>query len=406
MADTFKPSLPYDPEKFVDREEEILQILSLLRQSQPRFKAVVIDGDRGVGKTWLSLHLHRTVLKTQIKGTTSWLFGLHSVDDQYRPEGVKPQEGERFVHDGKSIELNEVLEIIINSLSLKLPPNPDLAEKVNLIRSYIRNHVDDRFALILDSAYESNWSLLEQLEIHFLGELLTLSNFFVIVTGRGRPYPWKIPYLIEPIHFGLGIFSNDQIKEQLKKFSVSSVLSVDDIYEIGAGWPLFTERLANAQNRLEALVAAADIVFTVVSAFERSTVRRYFEALCLLDGFGESEAALMVQVYNQGGCANGRTICNKMNETRMASWRNGRYEINAPILNILRQYLYAKDKDVCTRLHLAAYRHFVDQASDPSNERFRPLFEKLIDTHARALSEAGIKDLQNYIANQTKEVLL
>lgn len=286
MADTFKSSLPYDPEKFVDREEEIRQILSLLRQSQPRFKAVVIDGDRGVGKTWLSLHLHRTVLKTQIKGTTSWLFGLHSVDDQYRPEGVEPQDGERFVHDGKSIELNEVLEIIINCLSLKLPPNPDLAEKVNLIRSYIRNHVDDRFALILDSAYESNWSLLEQLEIHFLGELLTLSNFFIIVTGRGRPYPWKIPDLIEPIHFGLGIFSNDQIKEQLKKFSISSVLSVDDIYEIGAGWPLFTERLANAQNRLEALDLAADIVFAVVPASERSTIRKYFEALCLLDGFG------------------------------------------------------------------------------------------------------------------------
>lgn len=28
MADTFKSSLPYDPEKFVDREEEIRQILS------------------------------------------------------------------------------------------------------------------------------------------------------------------------------------------------------------------------------------------------------------------------------------------------------------------------------------------------------------------------------------------
>jgi len=65
------PSSSYDPVKFVNREEEIQQIFSLLKQAQPRVRAVVIDGDRGVGKTWLSLHFHRTVLKKEIKGVTS-----------------------------------------------------------------------------------------------------------------------------------------------------------------------------------------------------------------------------------------------------------------------------------------------------------------------------------------------
>ena len=54
MADKFVPSSPYDLKKFINREEEIDQIISLVSQAKPRVRAIVIDGDRGVGKTWLS----------------------------------------------------------------------------------------------------------------------------------------------------------------------------------------------------------------------------------------------------------------------------------------------------------------------------------------------------------------
>ena len=189
MAETFISSSPYDPKKFINREEEIKQIITLLRQSQPRVRAVVIDGDRGVGKTWLSLHLQRTVLKKEITGVASWLFSLWSPGEHYRPEGDKPQENERFVREGEKLEIDEFLDIIIHSLSIELPPNPVLAEKVDAVRRYVQSHVDNRFVLILDSAYESDWSLLEQLETHFLGNLLTLNNFFVLVTGQiGRAH--------------------------------------------------------------------------------------------------------------------------------------------------------------------------------------------------------------------------
>ncbi len=403
MAETYKPSSPYDPAKFIDREEEIKQIITLLQQSQPRVRAIVIDGDRGAGKTWLSLHLHRTVFKREVKGVTSWLFGLWSPGEDYRPEGEKPQPNERFVREKDKLEINEFLQIIINSLSIELPPNPVLAEKVDAVRRYVQSHVDSRFVLILDSAYESDWSLLEQLETHFLGNLLTLSNFFVFVTGRGRPYPWKIPFLIEAVRFGLGKFSVEQIKEQLKKFGLSSILSVNDIFDIGQGWPIFTEHLARVKDRTEALDVAADIVFAVVPSYERLAVRRYFEALCPLDGFGEAEAALMVKTDEKNGAKDGRAICRKMNDTHLVAWKNGRYEMNLPVLNILRQYLSLKDKDVWVRLHCAAYRHFEAQAADRTMERFRSFFEKLMDDHAKALSEAGIKDPQTCPPNEIEE---
>lgn len=399
------PSSSYDSKKFIDREEEIQQILTLLKQSQPRVRAVVIDGDRGVGKTWLSLHLQRTIFKEKITGVTSWLFSLWSPGENYLPEGKNAQANERFLREGERLKLDEFLEIIIKRLPIELPPNPTLAEKVDSIRRYVQSRVDDRFVLILDSAYESDWSLLEQLETHFLGNLLTLSNFLVIVTGRGRPYPWKVPYLIEAIRFGLGKFTVDQIKEQLKKFGLSSALSVNEIYEIGAGWPLFTEQLARAKNRAEALGIAADILFAVLPSYERAAVRRYFEALCPLDGFGDAEAAVMVKAYEQGGDQDGRAICRKMNETRLVSWKNGRYEMHQPIQNILRQYLPIKDKDAWICLQKAAYCHFKAQAGDRSMERFRLFFEKLMETHAKVLSDAGIKDPQTCPERKPKEAL-
>ena len=359
MTETsYIPPSSYDPNKFTDREEEINQIQHLLKQSQPRVRAIVIDGDRGVGKTWLSLHFHRTVFKQDIKGVTSWLFSLWDPGENYHPEGEKKQPDELFLRESEQLKLDEFLEVIINSLQIELPPSPNLSERVDAIRRYIQGHTDDRYVLILDSAYESDWSLLEQLETHLLGNLLTLSNFFIIVTGRGRPYPWKIPYLIEAVHFGLNPFSVDQINKQIGKFGLSSILSVDDIFSIGAGWPIFTEQLTRAKDRAEALNIAADILFAVLPTYERTVVREYFEALCPLDGFGETEAELMVNTYKQNSKQDGRTICRKMNETRLVSWKNGRYEMNSPVQNILRQYLRNKNNDAWIRLHLTAYRHF------------------------------------------------
>ena len=393
MVETFISPSPYVLKKFVNREEEVKQILTLLRQSQPRVRAVVIDGDRGVGKTWLSLHLQRTVFKKEITGLTSWLFSLWSPGEHYRPEGDKPQENERFVREGEKLEIDEFLAIIVNSLSIELPPNPVLAEKVDAVRRYVQSHVDNRFVLILDSAYESNWSLLEQLETHFLGNLLTLNNFFVIVTGRGRPYPWKIPFLIEAVRFGLGKFSVEQIQQQLERFKLSAILSVDDIYNIGDGWPIFTEFLASAKDRIDALDVAANLLFAVVSAQDRLQIRKYFEALCPLEGFGETEAALMVAIYDPNALdKDGRDICRKMNKTHLVSWKDGGYVINHPVKRILREYLKLNKQDDWISLNCAAYRRFQRQSDDPSLTRFRSFFESQMKFYAGILSESGVQD--------------
>lgn len=150
MALTFIPSSSYEPQKFINRDEEIKQILTLLKQAQPRVRAVVIDGDRGAGKTWLSLHLHRAIFKQEITGITSWLFGLWSPGENYHPEGEKAQANEYFAREGVVLKLDEFLEIFMKSVSIELPPNQNITDKVDSIRRYVQRHVDDRFVLILD----------------------------------------------------------------------------------------------------------------------------------------------------------------------------------------------------------------------------------------------------------------
>ena len=134
MAEKFIPSSPYEPKKFINRKEEINQIVSRMRQSQPGVRAIVIAGERGAGKTWLALHLHRTIFKKEIMGLTSWLFSLWDPGENYHPEGNEPQENEWFMRENEHLSIEEFLSIIIGSLSVQLPPNPVLAEKVDAVR--------------------------------------------------------------------------------------------------------------------------------------------------------------------------------------------------------------------------------------------------------------------------------
>lgn len=402
MPETFVQS-PYTAEKFIDREEEGTNIISILRHPEPRIHAFVVEGDRGIGKTWLSLHLQRTKLK-EIPGVTSWLFSLSDPGEGYRPWGDRAQPNEHFDRMGEQFDVHTVLRGITSSLSLEMDSQQSIAETVEAVRRYMQSHSDERFVLILDSAYESDWALLAKLEAYLLGNLLTLSNFFVIVTGRGRPYPWNIPALIEAVRFGLGHFTFEQIEEQLARFGLSSILSARDIYNIGNGWPIFTEVLARAANRTEALHVAADLLFAVTPVQERPQIRLYFEALSPMDGFGEAEAALMIRAYDPTTFEpDGRAICRKMNETRLISWKDGRYVMNPPVQKILRQYLPLKKTKEWIRLNCAAYHHFEQQYADPALNRFRSFFKNQMEIHARALSDSGVVDPESCATLKAEE---
>jgi hypothetical protein len=72
--------------------------------------------------------------------------------------------------------------------------------------------------LILDSVFETNWSFLDQLERYLLAAFAALPRILIVMTGRGRPYLWKSPYLrTEREEQSLTPFSVEQVVEQIRR---------------------------------------------------------------------------------------------------------------------------------------------------------------------------------------------
>jgi Cdc6-like AAA superfamily ATPase len=59
----------YRPDLFVNRENEIKAVTNALqniaRGDSEQMRTIVFRGERGLGKSWLALHLHRSVLKDE-----------------------------------------------------------------------------------------------------------------------------------------------------------------------------------------------------------------------------------------------------------------------------------------------------------------------------------------------------
>src|SRR5689334_15964100 len=94
MSQSTTSPIPYEPQLFVDREQEVALVAGIARQISAgeanQARAVVFHGGRGLGKTWLALHLNRTILPT-IPGVTSLLINLFP-----SAEGSSSQENEWF----------------------------------------------------------------------------------------------------------------------------------------------------------------------------------------------------------------------------------------------------------------------------------------------------------------------
>jgi len=245
--------------------------------------------------------------------------------------------------------------------------------------------------LILDSAYESEWKFLEEFEDHFLSSLASLSNVFVIVSGRGRPYPWKTPEISKGVKSVLEPFSEEQIQEQLKRLGLEAVLSPAEIRLLGAGAPICTVALAQAKDQAEGLRLAANLLFLVVPSHERAKIRPYFEALCVLGGFREEEIPAMLSAYfddasyEKLSSEEVRRIRDAMIETYLVHWDKGRYMINDPLRSVFCNYLFHVFPEIWQRLHCRAYRYYLAQKRKPELKRFETFLAQKAGYHESEL---------------------
>ena len=115
--------------------------------------------------------------------------------------------------------------------------------------------------IFIDSVFEAEWPLLEQFEDYFLGPLAINPNVFIVMAGRGRPYPWKTPELrYNALFYQVAPFNKDETAEQVKAQEPSKASEAPSIYAKSRGIPYVNYLLVEGGDIQKALCKMLGVI--------------------------------------------------------------------------------------------------------------------------------------------------
>ena len=373
----------YQPGLFVNRTAEVGLVSGLVEQmldtraGPPPIRTIVFRGERGSGKTWLSLHLKRHIL-AQKPGVDTLMLNLFP-PLEYKRAREEPQGGELFIPDigitsqsDPDKACKQILQWIAEQMQFEIMPNAPLANLGEyVVRCFKKRLEKNILVLIIDSVFEADWGFLEKLEQAFLGQLAALPRVLILMTGRGRPYPWVSPYLrVDAEETSLRAFTQQEVAQQIKAQMPNSTLSAEKVLELGGGYPISTIVLASGSDNVGALDKVVEILLSVVPRQQQAELRPRFEALCLLDGFRDEEIPFMLAAYYNDPqylkwtTSQVRAMREPMISTHLVHWKEGKFTIDEAVRKILDNYLalQQKDPDRWRRLHCQAHALYLKWA--------------------------------------------
>lgn len=342
---------PYEPGKFVDREEELDIIeskVAALERGQPvAQRTVVFTGERGTGKSWL----------------------LSEVEHRLRSQGnvyvLRVDLGPYRAWGDPALA---AMDILRRSSQATGGPEKGLGQTVSEISQRVMEHIGQLtkpFVLLVDQVHESDWDFLRVLEDYVLGPLAANPQVLLVLAGRGRPYPWRTPELrlfaefhdLEP--FG----EEDTTKKQLERQKKEASHRARRIHQLSGGNPLVNWLLALCEDEKEALRVAVAGLLQPVPWEERSKVQEYIEALCVLRSFDELRIPNMLSAYYgddsylKWSYRESRTVRDALRQWFYARWEPQKgYVIDEPTRNIVENYLLVSREERWRVLHCAALR--------------------------------------------------
>jgi len=442
----------YKDDLFVNREKEIETVTKALeniaRGDAEQVRTIVFRGERGLGKSWLALHLHRSAIKEKAS-TRIPDYRIVSFLISLTPPLKELQVGERewyiTSNDISQIEsgderhyehlLQELLAWIAKQLDIVRSPYASLRDLSAWLAQDLRKKLESEqdliICLILDSVFEANRGFLDDLERYLLAALAALPRVLIIMTGRGRPYLWKSPYLrLEREDQSLTPFSLEQVADQIGRslHDIPEAANLSDeefrqlaeklakkVINLGGGYPLTNELLARAlvdqvlgrspkSDDLEQAINSATIdnkvledvasrLLEVIPAQWRDKLREVLNALCVLkDGFREHEMPyFLAELRNTKPEGPEYTITamrglrDLLLETNLGRWQDARYVLDEAVRTVLEQLLKLQKREVWQRLHARAANLYEDWAKRYPNSR--QYLEQRAEYHRRVLAE-------------------
>ena len=374
--------------------------------------AVAFTGERGVGKTWLLRHLAEIDLNrngTQAvvgnslsDSATGGISDVHSLYLSLQDWTDEPEAAAKALIIAVDEQISKWTTLKPTTL-LGGGDTASLGDLSRWLEADVRSLLGDKttaLVLLLDHAHESPWYLLNLLDQHVLGPLTAIPQVFVVIAGRGKPYPWQAPDL--RLHMELieiRPFDVEQTRQQLKgqqEWALSEQ-EITEIWELSGGYPRTNYALGclGRDRWREAIEGELQYMLEPVPEQHRQTVRECLEALCVLEGFRDEQVWPMLACYYQNPDYTGRPLSDaivfreelrryafvRWDDTPPAIWR-----IYGRLRTLLVNWIKS-DRELWVRMNCAAYSLFAHWANH--YEKTRERWQAEAENHNRALEEVG-----------------
>lgn len=404
--------LDYHQKYFFDRESEIKCVINkidnMLNNKNVERRTLLFTGERGTGKTWLLLHLHKSgiIKKNQTKSLyIAFEDNIKIIDDNSREFD--------FQFD-PIIFLKKIAEI----WGAETVEDTTLQEQSYWLEKFIEENTQQHvFVILLDNVATAPAEWLERLEEYWLKHLARNKRVLIVMSTRGEMYRWVAPELrlFVDIH-ELGPFAKKDIEEYLGKMAaylqekgdtqgLPYQDNIEAIYEAGGGFAFSTYWLARQGLGEAAVNGLIDFLLGFIAdEQERKTIRTYLEALCVLNPWappGESKRAFREEEMEQVLAAHPqlaarawsasavREVRDALRRHHLLRWDHalGGYVLDAAVRYPVAYWLRTYHKDTWCSLHKAAaqmYRAWAGQFA-----RYREYYDNLAKLHTEPYPEAA-----------------
>lgn len=375
----------YVPNEWTDRAQwgEILQKIEAMSRH-----VLILEGDRGVGKTFMLMHLFEHYQQQRDSGVKAFFIGL----DRYEAPSFS-NTGNFWQSPDNNLQMedvNKVLEKIADYLGVPDFKTLDDENKSEyLAKQLAQTQSDRRLLILIDSIYECADNIRQQIEQNILKPLLSSPKITIVLSGRGRRPVWINPEFRNAEIFQLQPEGLTFVRQQLEKMRSRYISEAEKIYDWSGGCPLVV-RLLDKSPELsrDAFNKAIDVLIKdslpdELEGLDYTEIRRGIEKLSLFKNGACRELEIARYLYPGISVPENRRktrqIVNVLLENALLQWdeRLGGLILNKTIAHNLQKWLELEDDHKTRSTYRKEWEQTVEQLAKQYAVEPRGLLDRM-----------------------------